>query len=71
MKNKIMWAVRNKRGEILDYTLDDTKSYALLNLFDRMPEDFRHKHWKNTRSASRAYTAMGYRAIKVKLVEVK
>ena len=69
--SKTLWAVKDKQGRILENTLDDTKSYALFNLFSQMPNEFQIKHWKNTRSASRAYTALGYRAVKVKIVEVK
>jgi hypothetical protein len=70
-ESKVFWAVKNKNNVILPSTLDDTKSYALFNLFNLMDPAFQSKHWKNTRSASRAYTALGYRAVKVKVVEVK
>jgi hypothetical protein len=70
-QSKTFWAVKDKKGNILPYTMDDTKSYALFRLFPYMTSEFQAKHWKNTRSASRAYTALGYRAIKVKMVEVK
>jgi len=70
-ESKTFWAVKDKNGNIIPSTMDDTKTYALFNLFNRMDEAFQSKHWKNTRSATRAYTALGYRAIKVKMVEVK
>jgi len=66
-----MWTIKTPKGELLVETISDTKEDAYWSLFDQMPEEFRAKHWKNPKNSRKAYPDLGFKAVKVKLVEVK
>jgi hypothetical protein len=65
-----MWAIRHPTDGIMAETFSDTQAEAYLALFDHMPDEFQSKYWKQPARSRRAYTKLGYRAVKVELVEI-
>jgi hypothetical protein len=66
-----MWAIKNPDGVIMSETLSDTKDDALMELFDQMDDAFRGEFWKDLVGSRKEYKRLGFRAVKVKLTEVK
>jgi hypothetical protein len=67
-----MWAIKNPQGKLMTKTIGDTKEDAEWMLFDHMPENFRLRYWKKPsgKGGSRAAARrLGYKAVRVKLVE--
>ncbi len=65
-----MWAIKRPDGALIVGTLSDTREDALWSLFDRMDADFQGRFWKKPELSRKECARLGYRAVRVKLVEV-
>jgi hypothetical protein len=64
-----MWCIKNPANKFLTRTISDNKADCVWKLFDLMPESFQTKYWKKPEESAKAYDEMGYRAVRIDLVE--
>ena len=70
----MLYAVKTPKGVILEWTISDNRNAAVSNLFDACCQTDRNwsvKYWKDWDGSQRAARKLGWRIVKVKVVEVK